>query len=81
MVFFKKSPQKKVGFTASKKVGNAVARNFSKRRLRASFIAYQEQLEEGTYVFVAKKEILEIDFSLLQKNLYHAFKRIGALKR
>jgi len=69
-----------VGFTASKKVGNAVERNLSKRRLRASFLDFQEKVEDGLFVFVAKKELLTIDHKTLQKNLHFAFKRIGALK-
>lgn len=80
IVFYKKSNQTQVGFTASKKIGNAVKRNFAKRRLRALFLQYQDKLISGTYIFVAKKEILELDFSVLQRDLYHAFKRAGALQ-
>jgi len=79
IVFYRKSPEKKIGFTASKKVGNAVARNFAKRRMRASFLAFSEELAEGTYLFVAKKEIGEIPYKTLQKSLNNAFKRLGVL--
>jgi len=71
--------QKQIGFTASKKIGNAVNRNFAKRRLRAFFTEFSKNLTEGTYVFVAKKEILDIEFSKLQNDLSHALKRVGAL--
>ncbi|MCH9813584.1 MAG: ribonuclease P protein component [Epsilonproteobacteria bacterium] len=81
IVFYKKSEQSQVGFTASKKIGNAVKRNFAKRRLRALFIAYQSQLSTGTYIFVAKKDILDLDFIKLKKDLRYAFKRVGAFKR
>lgn len=81
MVFYKKSPEKKVGFTASKKVGNAVERNFSKRRMRASFLEFQEKIEDGIFVFVAKKDILEIEYKELQKSMRYALKRVGALKK
>ena len=46
---------KLVGFTATKKIGNAVKRNRSKRRLRALFLKYSDSLKNGTYVFVAKQ--------------------------
>jgi ribonuclease P protein component len=80
IVFFKKTSQKQVGFTASKKVGNAIKRNFAKRRLRALFIEFSEELSEGSYIFVAKKDILTIPFSKLQKDLKSSLKRVGALK-
>jgi ribonuclease P protein component len=70
-----------VGFTASKKVGNAVERNLSKRKLRAGFLELQEKLEDGIFVFVAKREILEVEYKALIKSLVFALKRVGALKR
>jgi ribonuclease P protein component len=69
-----------VGFTASKKVGNAVERNLSKRKLRALFLEFQEKLEDGIFIFVAKREIVEIEYKALKKSLFYAFKRVGALK-
>jgi len=42
---------------------------------------FQDRLEEGIFVFVAKKEILESDYLSLKKNLNFAFKRVGALKK
>ena len=50
---------------ASKKIGNAVKRNFSKRRLRALFIKEADALE-GSFVFVAKKDIVDAPFSKLE---------------
>ena len=49
---------------ASKKVGNAVKRNLAKRRLRAMFI--EHEFKKGSFVLVAKKDILEVDFKQLQ---------------
>ncbi len=62
-------------------MGNAVARNFAKRRMRASFLEFQEKVEEGIFVFVAKKDILDIGYKELQKSIYYALKRVGALKK
>lgn len=50
----------KVGFTATKKIGNAVKRNRAKRRLRALFCEYSSSLQDGTYIFVAKQSINEV---------------------
>lgn len=72
--------QTQIGFTASKKIGNAVKRNFAKRRLRALFTELSNTLTEGTYVFVAKKDILDCEFSKLRDDLSHALKRVGALQ-
>lgn len=70
-----------MGFTASKKVGNATERNFSKRRLRAAFLEFQDRVEDGIFVFVAKKDIVTIEYKELSKSLLYAFKRVGALKK
>jgi len=52
------------GFVAGKKVGNAVARNRAKRRLRHAVRSLD--LQGGTaYVFVASREVLDVSFPLL----------------
>lgn len=68
-------PQKtihKVGFTATKKIGNAVKRNRAKRKLRALFCKYSNSLQDGTYIFVAKQSINEIPHKQLESD----FKKI-----
>ena len=68
-------PQKtihKVGFTATKKIGNAVKRNRAKRRLRALFCEYAPQLQDGTYIFVAKIAINDIS----HEELINDFKKV-----
>ena len=49
----------KIGFTATKKIGNAVVRNRAKRRLRALFREHSSKLKDGTYIFVAKASLYE----------------------
>jgi len=49
--------------------------------MRASFLDIQEAIDEGIFVFVAKKEILDIEYKDLQKSLRYALKRVGALKK
>jgi ribonuclease P protein component len=69
-----------VGFTASKKVGNAVKRNFAKRRLRAIFIELHDRLESGEYIFVAKKAITEEEYPKIKSSIEHALRRLGAIR-
>ncbi len=80
MIFYKKTLEKSVGFVASKKVGNAVKRVKAKRRLRALFLQWQDRLEHGTYVFIAKPKILNMTYEELNKNLNWSFKKMGLLK-
>ena len=69
----------KVGFVASKKVGNAVHRNRAKRLLRAHFIENIDLLASGSYVLVAKPDILNQKFSEIKKSYLHALKKCSAL--
>ncbi len=64
--------QARVGFTASKKVGNAVARNRAKRRLRA--LARDVLAQHGRpgwdYVLIARRDITASrEFEKLQADL------------
>ena len=67
------------GIVVSKKVGNAVQRNFSKRRLRAILnnINYAFEKKSIDYVFVAKKNVRKIKFSDLNLELCNALKKIN----
>jgi len=74
----------RVGFTASKKVGNAVARNRAKRRLRA--LARAVLATEGRagwdYVLVARRdETARRPFAELEADLSRALARIHAPRK
>ena len=60
----------RVGFTASKKVGNAVARNRAKRRLRAlsAELLSQQALPGHDYVWIAKKGAVKAPFWKLRRD-------------
>ena len=64
----------RVGFTASKKIGNAVARNRAKRRLRAAAYALLplSGREGHDYVLVARQGILVRDFAALKEDIAEA---------
>ena len=64
----------RVGFTASKKIGNAVARNRAKRRLRAAAYALLPLSGRAghDYVLVARAGILVRDFAALKDDIAEA---------
>lgn len=73
----------RVGYTCSKKVGNAVARNRAKRRLRAAAHEVLPQMGRPgwDYVLVGRKdETAAIDFQQLLADLRAAISRIHAPK-
>jgi len=70
----------RLGITCSRKVGNAVARNRARRRLRA---AAAEVIPEAAatgydYVLIGKTDTLERPDALLLQDLRTALKRVGA---
>jgi|SaaInl8_200m_RNA_FD_contig_41_447268_length_3005_multi_6_in_0_out_0_4 ribonuclease P protein component len=75
------TPQNNVGFVASKKVGNAVKRNRSKRRLRALFASVTGSLKLGTYIFVAKQPLIDAPFPKIDEAFITSLKRLKTLQR
>ena len=68
-----------VGYTATKKIGNAVIRSKSKRRLRAIVreILKDNALSNVDYVFIARKSTADCCFSELKRDVLYALKRIN----
>ena len=69
----------RVGFTCSKKVGNAVTRNHAKRRLReAARLVLPDHGKPGwDYVLIGRHtSTAERPFDLLQSDLIHALQRV-----
>ena len=69
------------GFTATKRIGNAVKRNRAKRRMRAliSGLLKEDKFlfkEKHSYVLIAKQSILKASFYEMHKQLRECLSRL-----
>ena len=80
MFFLPQMGIRKVGFTATKKIGNAVIRNKAKRRLRALFYEYSSSFRDGTYIFVAKQALYNSSYQQLSKDFIRVLNRSKVFK-
>jgi ribonuclease P protein component len=74
---------RRVGFTASKKVGNAVQRNRAKRRLRAAAqqVMAAHAAAAHDYVVIARNETPDRPYTSLVAELELALKRLGVWRK
>ena len=74
-------PALRVGFTGSRKVGNAVERNRVRRRLReiARAVFPDQARPDLDYVLVGRQAALSRDFAAMRQELIEALKRLKAL--
>jgi len=74
-------PLIRVGFTVSRKVGNAVVRNRVRRRLReiARLVIPAHAQADLDYVLVGRQAALGREFATMQTELLQALKRLRAL--
>jgi len=68
----------RIGYTASRKVGNAVARNRAKRRLRAlvAEIMPEKAAPGRDYVLIARTETVTRPFDKLRRDLLQSLRRL-----
>ena len=68
----------RVGFTVTKRVGNAVVRNKVKRRLRAAAVEVILSCAsaENDYVLIGRKQALERPFQSLKSDLKWALRKL-----
>ena len=73
-------PTMRVGFTVTKKIGNAVVRNRMKRRLRA--LAREMLPDHGIagadHVLIGRPGGIERDYAILAAELKRALKKVAA---
>jgi ribonuclease P protein component len=74
------APELMLGFTATKKLGNAVIRNRAKRRLReaARLVLAERQMQGAELVLVGRRETGTMDFAILRQNLAQAVDEVLA---
>ena len=67
----------KIGFSVSKKVGNAVVRNLVRRRLRAAVRDNLHLLKrQGQIVFVAKEGIEKMEYAMIEKDVKYLLDKV-----
>jgi ribonuclease P protein component len=73
----------RIGFTATKKLGNAVVRNRVKRRLRAAAAKLVPELGVSgcDYVFIGREQAYKGSFDDLIRDMKHALKRLSDMIR
>ena len=71
-------PPVKVAYAIGRKVGNAVARNQIRRRLRALMDNFNPQPHPGNYLIKCGLETGNLSYDQLQHHLHQALDRAGA---
>ena len=78
ILFFREDAyRKRVGFSVSKKGGNAVCRNRIKRRLRAIYKESMLELRGGDMVLLAKHGLDKVAYATLRDSYQYALTRLG----
>ena len=71
----------RVGFTISKKMGNAVTRNKIRRRMKEAYRLNFYNVKEGyDLIFIPKKHIIDISYGELENSIKHIIKISGVSK-
>lgn len=72
----------KAGFIVSRKIGNAVVRNRTRRRLKEAFRSLIPELKQNiNYIIIARAGIAELDFLEIKKSLIEALNSVGLLSK
>ena len=66
----------KFGITFTKNIGNAVTRNKLKRRIKSIIDNNNVYDSDKTYIIIAKKNVLNLNYQQIEKELISLFKKI-----
>ena len=80
LYILKTDNESRIGFSVSKKVGNAVTRNKIKRRLREISRLNAYQIKEGyDIICIVRVKAKDIDYQTLNNSFLHLIKKLGLL--
>ncbi len=72
----------RIGFTVSKKLGKAVVRNRTRRRLREIYRLHEPEFSRGyDVVFVARTAAVQAPYAFLERQTLAACKKLGLLRQ
>ena len=78
--FKKRSGENRYGITTSKKIGNAVERNRSKRVIRAAFAELEGEISgHWDFVFVARSKTSKVKMQTVLLQMKKQFKELGVI--
>ena len=79
-LLYVRSKERRIGFSVSKKVGVAVVRNRTKRRLRETVRPLLPLIKSGLYVFVARPSAAELSFQELGSRVRYLLRKAECLR-
>lgn len=80
VLIYVRAQKLQIGFSVSKKIGNAVVRNRAKRRMREAIRPYLPVLRKGLYVLVARQECTRASFTALSRSVRYVLRKQSLLR-
>jgi ribonuclease P protein component len=72
----------RLGVSVSKKLGNAVVRNYLRRVMKEIVRAHESEIIEATdFILIARKPAADMEFGEMEKSLLHVLKKAALLRR